>query len=529
MSVLRSSIFVTLLSLIGSLLSFVNQLIIAAVYGVNAELDAYFIATSMPLFISGILNGTFIFLLLPVLVKFRINRQPDYSKFTGALLVCFFIMAIFVAAIMYIITPAIIEFIAPFLTPYVRNEAILMGRLAGVTCGVALLVGYLMILQNAVQKFVIPVIVNSLPYIGMICLTLLMSSFVGVKSLVWGMLLGYILAVPILYLGVRNDIEWHVNISAFKDKIKYVVVSLPLVLLSGLCFAIYGTVDAFWASRLGPSNVSYLNYGQKIIIAIGNLIILGPSMVLAPYFSTQVALGNVEIFKVKLEITIKMIFIFAVPLGLIASILSISMIEIVLQRGAFTLQETNGLAAILPGMLFGMIPMINVAVIYKALYAKNDLQGAALISILGSFYYFFMSGVFSSLWGIQGIIVTYITSWWLMLGLSVYRIWGTDLKALINLENKKFFFNLIIIFVTIGGVTLLGRILIIRSLNDIGMLNLIIRMSSIVFVDVVLFILFSIFILKIPEVIYFIRLLPESVALKIESRILKKNLSFRIK
>ena len=518
MSVLRSSIVVTFLSLVCGLVSFVNQLVIANTYGASAELDAYFIAISIPLFISGILNGTFAFLLLPILVKFKINNPTHYWKFAGSLLICFFVMALLISVVMYMITPFTIKTIAPTLSGGLEKEAVFMGRFAGVTCGVALLVGYLMVLQNSVQKFILPVIVNSFPYMGMIFFVLFITSFCGVKALVWGMLSGYILAMLILYMNIRKDIAMDFNVRLFKSDIKNIMVSLPLVLVSGLCFAIYGTVDAFWATRLGAGNVSYLNYSQRLIIAIGSLVILGPSTVLAPYFSTQVASGQIAEFKSKLETTIKMIFIFAVPLGLIISVLSTSVVEVVFQGGAFNLQATRALSSLLPGMLFGMIPMVTVAVIYKALYAKNDLRGAALISIVGSVSYFSLSGVLSTYLGIQGIVIAYITAWLVMFCLSVVRIWGRDLKKLVNTENKNYFFNLLVIIVFIGIITMVGRMLIIQPLNEIGFFNLMIRISSIVIVDIILFIIISIYILRMPEVTYFISIFPDKISSKIKPK-----------
>ena len=82
-----------------------------------------------------------------------------------------------------------------------------------------------------------------------------------------------------------------ISINLWQD-IQALFANLPLVLISMLCFTIYGTVDAIWASRLGPSNLSYLGYGQRLVISIGNIVILGPWLILTPYLAEYASLGE---------------------------------------------------------------------------------------------------------------------------------------------------------------------------------------------------------------------------------------------
>jgi putative peptidoglycan lipid II flippase len=65
MSLVKSSIGVSIISLFISIVSFINQIIIANYFGAGKSLDIYLLASSVPLMISGLVSSALSFSLIP--------------------------------------------------------------------------------------------------------------------------------------------------------------------------------------------------------------------------------------------------------------------------------------------------------------------------------------------------------------------------------------------------------------------------------------------------------------------------------
>ena len=435
---LRSSAIISLLSLLSSLINFINQVLIAKIFGASIHLDAYLIAISIPLLISGIISGLFSFSVVPTLVRRRTKDAEDYSYFVGSVLLVFIVLSGCLSCLACFFTPNLLKMLTPTLPIRLLAEATQMARISWVNLTFVVIVSYLVAVHNAAKQFIAAVLVSVLPTLGMMTGMTLLASRLGVASILWGSLGGYLIAIPFLYFGVVKEIRFKlISINIWQD-IQALFANVPLVLISMLCFTIYGTVDAIWASRLGPSNLSYLGYGQRLVISIGNIVILGPSTILTPYLAEKIALGEHNKFKSVLAKALRIAILFSTLLALVVSFLSIPLIRLLFERGAFDSSSTLGVASVLPGMLFGMVAMLSVVLIIKALHARGDVKVAANISIFCTVCYFGLSGLLSQLIGLQGIVYAYAITWWFSLVISIWYIWKNGLTNWLSPINIRF-------------------------------------------------------------------------------------------
>src|SRR4051812_16966975 len=70
---LRATMLVSLLAALGSGISFLNQLVLAHIFGANSEMDAYLLAISVPLTISGLITGVLSYQLVPALQRAEVE------------------------------------------------------------------------------------------------------------------------------------------------------------------------------------------------------------------------------------------------------------------------------------------------------------------------------------------------------------------------------------------------------------------------------------------------------------------------
>ncbi|MEO1432503.1 MAG: lipid II flippase MurJ [Cyanobacteria bacterium J06633_8] len=504
---LRSSAIISLISLLSSLVSFFNQLLIAKIFGASIHLDAYLIAVSVPLLVVGLISGLFSYSIVPTLVKHRTKYPQRYSYFAGLLFLVFIILAIWISSIAYFLAPKLIQLMAPTLPVEIQTEAAQMARISWMSPSCVMVISYLTAVHNTIRKFSIPVIVNTLPPLGMVTFMTLFASQLGVSSLVWGTLTGYLLAIPILYIGVAKEMVFKKFSFKLWRELLPIFTNIPLVLLSMLCFTIYGTVDAIWASRLGPSNLSYLGYGQRLVISIGNIVTLGPWLVLTPYLAEKAVLGEDSQFKSMLAKAIRMVITFSALLTLVISLVRVPLINLLFQRGAFDTSSTLGVASVLPGMLFGMVAMLSVTLIVKALHARGDVTNAAIVGSLGALIYFGLSGGLSQLIGLQGIVIAYVITWWLLLGICIWLIWKKQIRDWHKSTNFRFVACLILALIASGILMQLSQNILIEQISPIISINLAWRLMIVITVGIVSFIGITGGIFRIPEVLLLSKLL----------------------
>jgi putative peptidoglycan lipid II flippase len=274
---------------------------------------------------------------------------------------------------------------------------------------------------------------------------------------------------------------------------------MPLVLLSTLCFTVYGPIDSYWASRLGPANVSYLGYSQRLLIALGNLVVLGPVTVLTPYLAEQAARYQKKEFTKTLWTAIRITILLSAPLALILSMLRVPVIEILFQRGTFDATATQGVSSVLPGMLFGMVAMLIVILLLKALHSLGDIAGAAIIGATGSTSYFILSGLFSKYMGLDGIVLAYALTWWFLIGVSLWRFINLDIRFILPADIMKFIVQVVIPLILTGLCVHIGQKTCIRPIVEIGLINLTFRIGALSGSTFIIFMLLA-WLLRMPEI-----------------------------
>jgi putative peptidoglycan lipid II flippase len=487
------------------LTTFVNQLVIARSFGTGGHMDAYLIAISVPFLVMGIVGGIISYGVVPILSGRRLTDKQNYRRFVGEILIAFALLGLSVAVVGYFISPVLLSVLAPALSQLVRPEAIGIARISWITVGCCFIVSYLAAVQNAERRFAWPVLTAMLPFLGMIMAAVLWASRIGTLALAWGMLAGNILSVIVLWLGVNSEISLRSSPNNVWRETQPILAAIPLILISTLCFTVFGTVDAFWASSLGPSNVSYLGYGQRIVIALGTFVIQGPSVVLGPYLSEFAAAGQVSRFRETAARAVRTVLAVTVPVALLIGLLRTPIIELLFQRGAFDQRATAGTTSVLVGMLAGMVAMVNVIILLRALHARRDIRGAAIIGALGATIYFSLSGLFSKWLGLSGIVLSYLITWYLLLGFAIWRIWRTEFMRVFALPNLRFIARLLIASAACAiPVWALWR-LIGGSVSEMGHVNVAVRIAALFGLGSLAFLAVSAGIFRMPEIMIFLR------------------------
>jgi putative peptidoglycan lipid II flippase len=271
--------------------------------------------------------------------------------------------------------------------------------------------------------------VSLLPYFGASAAVLVVPQpepiIIGV-GLTSGTALG---ALTLLFLARPHIALRTVERADFEPARAFAVVA-PMALMSVLTFSAYSAIDAYWAPGLGPSSLSVLGYCQRMLIAIAAIMATGPSIILQPRLSTAAATGDAPAFDRDLWRGVRLILVVCIPAVIGLSLLAGPLVRLAFERGAFDRGATLSVASLLPWMLAGMVPMIVTVMLFKALYARDDVRTALWLGILGPVLYFIGSGVLSKTLGVAGIGLAYFTTWTTVAAVGLTRVLASPRTAM---------------------------------------------------------------------------------------------------
>lgn len=459
---IRESILVSVLSFLVSIVTFINQLLLASVFGAGKLMDIYLSGSAVPVLISGLITASLSYSLTPHLIKIRVSSEDnEYGYYVTRM----FVRLVLYSGLLCIVGMAIVSFSIIAILPVGSEHfatSIWINILSWLSTFFFILLAFNTCYFNAVRKFKFPLFLNFLPYLGSIVTCTLFYQSISILAIPIGLLSGTVVAFTISFFLMNYNFRIdNINVS-FNQSIQSYFSRIPLICIAMLCFSVYQSIDAYWAPRIGTAGLSYLGYCQRILVAIGTVVILGPSTVLIPRLTEAIAENRKNDFMNDTTIIIKLVIALSSLIAVIGSVLSEDIIRIMFERGAFKPIDTMRIAAVLPYMLTGMIFMLCGVILFRILFVKEMINIVAGLGITSTVVYFIFSGFGAVYIGLQGIGSAYILTWLIILMFALYNIFKQDLKFFFC-KQTLFFFSKQIILLTIVGVTVMLLSMLLRG------------------------------------------------------------------
>jgi putative peptidoglycan lipid II flippase len=420
------------LTLIAKCLALGKELVVAREFGTSADYDAFLLAFALISFLGNVVIGSIPSALIPTYMEIREQQgqAPATYLFSNMTIVTGGIMLL-VCGLMGLLAHLIIfPLLGSGFDPEIQSLAAWL---------FILLLPYLLInglstvwgaLLNADAEFTVVAIAPAIvPFISLTVLILTIGEW-GVYSLVAGLIVGIILQVALLAFALRKRHfpiipRWQ---SSEVSKMRG-VMSQYLPMLAGATLAnSMLLVDQSLAALLGEGNVATLNYGNKLV---GLLIAVGTTalgMVMLPHFSQMIAEGQWEKVRQSFYQYSRTIIVFTLPLVASAIILSMPIIRLFYQRGAFTAEDTCLVSQVqtvyLLQLPFYLLNILQVRLI-SALKAN---QWLLWVSILNLSINILLDLILMRWFGIVGIALSttgvYIGSYIFLRGVLYFRLRG---------------------------------------------------------------------------------------------------------
>lgn len=385
MSIQRTVIVITIITIISKILGFLREMILAYFFGTSFISDAYLLAISIPIILFGFLS-CFSIAYIPIYTDIRYkNGDIESNKFTNKIISITIILSIFCVLICNLFNAQVVNILAPgfslktskltseFL--YISVNIILIVPVANI------LVSYLNCNNKYFQSNIATLSISIIQIVF-----LFVGGIYNFKIIIWGMLCSHIIYIMILYLFVyKNGFKFRFCIR-ITDDIKVTLKIILPIFFTNMLVQINSFIDKVFASQLVEGCISSLKYAEVLRNFIFYVATYGLTTIVYPIISKMVTQGDIEKVKNVLIKSIDIIIFIFVPCTLGAIILSNSVIIFIFQQGSFDNLSTSMTSLAFSMYCVGLLAMsirnILVKVFYAIKYTKYTLYVGFVTVIL---------------------------------------------------------------------------------------------------------------------------------------------------
>lgn len=506
---------VAIATLISKIFGLVRQQAIAAAFGVGAAATAYSYAYIIPgflLILLGGVNGPLHSAIVSVLAKRKQEEAAPLVE-TVTTLVAGVLLVVTLAQLVF--ADELVDLIGHGLDRATRAIAIQQIQIMAPMALFAGLIGIGFGTLNAANQYWLlslsPLLSSITVVIGIVILALQYGkdiilpeyAYIGGMVLAWGTLAG-----AILQWLVQLIVQWRLGLGTLRLRFDFkspgvqevIKIMTPATISSGMMPINFATA-LYFASPI-PGAAAGFNYANLLVqtpLGIISNIILLP---LLPIFAKLAAPENWPDLKLRIRQGLLLTAFTMLPLGALMVVLSVPIVQIVYERGAFKQEATQLVSSLLIAYGIGMFAYLGRDVLVRVFYALGDGQTPFRISTFNIFLNALLDWLFVKPFGAPGLVLATVgvnCSSMLML------LWLLDRK-LNGLPWREW--SIPIIGLTAGsvvsGVASYGALVGCRQV--FGKENLLILLLEVSIAGLVGIGVFAIFVswLKIPEVNSFV-------------------------
>lgn len=419
------------ISLVAGLIS---QLVIAALFGAGANMDAFLTALVIPDYIGYVLITGFSFVLVPAFVhEETVGSDEDGWKLVGTFFWGITILLFIVSIAGSIFSRQIISLTAPGFGVEKSELATKMLVIMMYTVPCIGLASLTRGIQNARSSFFWPAFGVGVGSFSNAVTLLILYPLLGPIALAWGNLVSAITqalvtVVPVVY---KSWGKW----MPLKDpRVPRLASLITPFIVFGLMTRSVMILERLLASGLPDGDLSYIGYAGKIssilVIVLANGIASATFPAMARDYSKNGEKGLVNQTHYGLRLTLAT----ALPAICISGVAAIPLITVIYERQAFIHATTINVARVLFIVLVGdiLFRMLN-NIISRSFYVLKDTFTFPLVSAIMAGLYIFLGKYLVNRWGYVGLAAAQPVQ----MGLAMIVVFGFLLRRLPGFNMRK--------------------------------------------------------------------------------------------
>lgn len=386
---LRSSLVVSVMTLLSRVLGMVRDVVVANYFGSGAAADAFFVAFKIPNFLRRLFaEGAFAQAFVPVLSEYRekrsfaevkqlVDRTAGYLSFVLTILTM--LGMLFAPYIMMVFAPG-------FHDDPVKMA--LAGDLLRITFPYLMLISLTAFcggILNSYGRFGAPAFTPVLLNVSMIASAIFLSPYFAepITALAWGVFIAgvaqLLFQMPFL---AQLKLVPRPRLVRKDEGVKRIMLLMLPALFAVSVSQINLLLDTVLASFLETGSVSWLYYADRLSelplgafgIAIGTVIL--------PALSRQHAGERPEEFSNTIDWALRMVLLVGVPAALALGVLAEPLITTLFHYGKMSDVAVYQSAAALQAYALGVLTFMLIKVLAPGYFARQDLKTPVKIAVL---------------------------------------------------------------------------------------------------------------------------------------------------
>ena len=436
MNLLRAASTISLFTLASRVSGLARDVVVAAMFGAGATLDAFNVAFRIPNLLRRLFGeGAFSQAFVPALAHLRASEGDAATQRMIDAVATVLVQVLVLACVVGVVAaPVIVWLMASGLARF--DDAVLMTRIMFPYIGFISLVSLSAGVLNTWKRFAVPAatpMLLNLAMIGAVWALAPRFARAGIEpiySLAVGVMLGGVLqlaaqlpalaragCLPRLALGWRGmrDAWRHPGVGRVMRQMSPALLGVSVAQISVL-------INTQIASYQGVGAVSWLDYASRLMEFPTALLGVAVGAVLVPQLSAARARDDAQAYSGMLDWGLRLTLVLALPCTVALLVFPEALIATLFQRGKFDALAVAQTALALRGYGLGLLGLIGVKILAPGFYARQDLRTPVTIAIVVLVLTQAMNAVFVPFLGHAGLALSVglgalVNATWLFVGL----------------------------------------------------------------------------------------------------------------
>ncbi len=386
-SMARNTIILMVAFATAKMISLAQTFLIASVFGVGDEWDAFVTANRIPeqivLLIGG---GALSYAFIPIFSSFLARRETAHAWLLASSVInTVFTVTLLLSIIGFVAAPWIVKHIvAPGFDADKVDQTVRLMRILLISTLVFSVSGMFQGILHSHNHFLLPALAPILFDVGILFGAGFLIRPFGVYGIAWGAVLGSFMHLGIQVPGLfRYHMQWTARLGWRDPALRRVIrLMIPRVLglgVSGFNVVVFTNI----ASRMGSGAVSAFDWGYRLMNIPETLIGSAMGCVVFPMLAAYSELGDAARKRQAMSGAVRFVLIATIPAAVGLILIGKPMISL-LERGAFDAEDSALVYGALQFFAFGLIFQSIHEIIARSFYADKDTFTPLWVSIIAA-------------------------------------------------------------------------------------------------------------------------------------------------
>lgn len=368
---------------LSSILGIVRDRLLASGFGAGSELDVYFAAFRIPDFLYNLLIlGGVSAVFLPLFAEYMERNSKEAWRFVNNLLHTVAVTMGVFAAIVAVLTPLIVELVVPGFNAGQKELMVSLVRLmllSPILFGISSVFSGVLQYSSRFLWYALAPVAYNLGIIGGIVFLAPSFGIFGVGiGVVAGALFHVLIQVPSV---IRSGFSWKPVLDIRDAGIRKAFrLALPRT-IGGAAYHFNLVAMTAFASLFATGSLTAFVFADRFQQIPFGLIALPFAISAFPVLSRLVAQNDKSKFAAALLGALSKIGVIALPVSLLLFFLRMPLVELILYKGKFTIDDVQLTGSLLGIFALGIVFQSLIPLLIRAFYSLQDTKTPTFVSL----------------------------------------------------------------------------------------------------------------------------------------------------